>query len=726
MEERKALQQQMQTTQIILTGLEQQLTTLEDTAVPDHLHAELTHKREELYSLQIRLAQLEGRSRAVVHNLPPREPVFVGRAQAIADCLAALDPEDRGWGVVISGMGGMGKTALAVEVAHLTHMKAWFDAYLFVSAKTTWLRDDGVRQETLSLSSLDAFIGEFARLLGYEHIVQMTEATARRQAMIEALRGRQALLIWDNLETLSAEERNRIEAFLRRLPAPNKALVTSRYQPEERVLTLQLDRLGSIEALQLLDEVARRQPRVAVALGRVSETTRLRLCEAAGGNPLALHWTLGLIARKNLQVSEALKHLQDAMRSPDLYAFLFATALQGASSNELTVLAALATFQASATPSVLAQITRLQSTAVSLALQQLTALSLVHHGPGEQYRLHPLAQTYTHTALRRPGGEGLDVVTYHRALRFWVRHAYTYGRTQYRTFRYLDDMWPNLEVTATALYALSGAPKAVQDKEAARLLIYLARCLHTFCVFRGYWDEGIHLHTWAYEVAILLGEWQQAGWRAYDAARVFCYRAETEQAMVWVERMIAATARGGTRRDWAVATSLRGQIALQRGDLDEAEQCGLEALAAFRDLGARRDQAVLLNDLGSIARKKHDAKHAQHFFRQGFELASQLNDKRLQAIITGNLGAVALDRDRLQAAHHWYKRQLALALELGRSDVKASAQTGCALVLAREGRPADALPLAEEALSIRQRLRERTLEETQQLVHHLRQQVQQQ
>jgi tetratricopeptide (TPR) repeat protein len=287
-------------------------------------------------------------------------------------------------------------------------------------------------------------------------------------------------------------------------------------------------------------------------------------------------------------------------------------------------------------------------------------------------------------------------------------------------------MWPNLEATATALYALSGAPAAVQDQEAARLLIYLARCLHTFCVFRGYWDEGLRLHTWAYEVAILLGEWQQASWRAYDAARVFCYRAETEQAAAWVERMIAAASRGGTRRDWAVATSLRGQIALQRGDLDEAEQCGLEALTAFRDLGARRDQAVLLNDLGSIARKKHDVKRAQRFFRQGLDLASQLNDKRLQATMTGNLGAVALDRNRLQAAHHWYERQLALALELGRYDVKASAQTGRALVLAREGRHADALPLAEEALSIRQRLRERTLDETQQLVQHLRQQVGQQ
>ncbi len=50
------------------------------------------------------------------------------------------------------GIGGMGKTALALEVAHLARKQALFDAYLFVSAKTTWLSAEGVRDETLAPS----------------------------------------------------------------------------------------------------------------------------------------------------------------------------------------------------------------------------------------------------------------------------------------------------------------------------------------------------------------------------------------------------------------------------------------------------------------------------------------------------------------------------------------------------------------------------------------------
>jgi thymidylate kinase len=77
--------------------------------------------------------------------------VFVGRKAEMAKCLEALSPEERGWGVVIDGIGGMGKTVLALEVADLARQQGMFDAYLFASAKTSWLSPDRVRQETLAL-----------------------------------------------------------------------------------------------------------------------------------------------------------------------------------------------------------------------------------------------------------------------------------------------------------------------------------------------------------------------------------------------------------------------------------------------------------------------------------------------------------------------------------------------------------------------------------------------
>ena len=57
---------------------------------------------------------------------------------------------------------------------------------------------------------------------------------------------------------------------------------------------------------------------------------------------------------------------------------------------------------------------------------------------------------------------------------------------------------------------------------------------------------------------------------------------------------------------------------------------------------------------------------------------------------------------------------------MGRQDLIAHAQSGLAHVLEEEGRYREALPLAEEALRIRERLRDRDLEWTRQLVARLR------
>ena len=160
------------------------------------------------------------------------------------------------------------------------------------SKKTTWLSPDGVREETLAHSSLDAFVREFARLLGDGALAHITDATARRGALLDALRGRRVLLIWDNLETLTAEERGQIAEFLRKLPGANKAIITSRRRTGESALTIRLDRLSFDEAQQLMFEVGRRQPRVAHELAQSAPAQRLALYEAAGGTPLLPHQCL--------------------------------------------------------------------------------------------------------------------------------------------------------------------------------------------------------------------------------------------------------------------------------------------------------------------------------------------------------------------------------------------------------------------------------------------------
>jgi tetratricopeptide (TPR) repeat protein len=675
-------------------------------------------------------AQAEGRHLALLDNLPRRPDIFVGRHAEIARCLEALSPEARGWGVIIDGIGGIGKTALALQVAHIARDSNWFDAYLFASAKTTYLTTEGVRQETLAPSSLDAFVREFARHLGRGDIIQITDAAERQRALKEALQSQRILLIWDNLETLVKEERSAITKFLNSLPTPGKAIVTSRYRVEEgaAAISTRLNRLSEEEAFELMDEVGLQKRRVAEELRQSGKETRLALYEAAGGNPLALHWTLGLVAAKGYTLQEALAHLKDAAQIQDLFAFLFADAVRDLPDNDKKVLIAISSFQTPAATGALADITDLPPTAIGMALERLKALSLVNELEDERYGLHPLTRAYVRAALGEGsevvrvalGGLTLDPAAYRKALGYWLDYAQTYGGDKYQTFDRLEAEWPSLEAAATALRDLAGVPGPLEDQEAARMLNDLAKALRTFLDFRGYWDEQVRLNEWAYEAAKALGDWQAAGWRALDVTWIHYNRAETDRAATWSDCTSEAMERGGGRYDRAAATRLRGLVAQQRGDLAEAERLFTEALAVYRDLGMKANRALVLNDLGSLARARKEYNQAENYYHQALALVEEAGYKTSQAISSSGLALLALARGLPAEARPWYERELALAKELGWLSLVANAQEGLAKVLEKEGRPAEALPLAEEALRIRERLREWTLDWTRQLVTRLR------
>ncbi|ARV62797.1 NB-ARC domain-containing protein [Nostocales cyanobacterium HT-58-2] len=733
MEDRATLEQMLSTARMVLTVLEQQAAGYTNLTIPAHLKVQLDEKRQEVTSLEVRLSQLQGERPATLpDNLPRYTDVFVGRKQEIARCLEALSPDDRGWGVAIDGIGGMGKTALALEVAHRARDQALFDAYLFASAKTTWLSPEGVRQETLSLSSLDSFCREFAKGLGLADIVKMTDTTARRRALLDALRGRRALLIWDNLETLNTEEREMIAEFLRKLPTPNKAIITSRRRTGESALTIRLDRLSEEEAVELMRAKGRLYPRLAQELNATKPEILSALYNAAGGNPLALDWTLGQVAYKGCSISVALERLRNAANSADLYGFLFADAACDLSENDRTVLSALAVFRTPATTAALADATDLVVNEIRVSVERLVTLSLVNDLDGERFGLHPLTRTYVRAALDGTDSIGtvplasgikFDSAAQRKALRYWVDYAQKYGgygKDAYQTHDKLEAEWQNLEGIATTLREMAGISGTLKDRQAAQMLIDLENALYQFLWFRGYWDEAVRLGEWRYQAGLALSQWSDAGWGAYHVAGIHYYRAETELAASWAARMAEAMERGGNRRDKAVAIQFQGQIAQQRQDYAEAERLSQDALAIYRELGDEEVEAITLNDLGNVAQSQGHYDQAESYFKQALAIDEKLGNKEFIATRCANLGNLALDRNRPTEARPWYERELALAQEVGRQELVAQAQSGLARVLEEEGRYSEALPLAQAALDTQERLRSKNLEWTRRLVKRLR------
>lgn len=730
MSDQQSLKLQLDTARQILNVLKQQKAGYTSLTIPAPLKLQLDDKEKEVASLEIRLGHMSGSSNRLANNLLRRPDIFVGRESEVLKCLQALDPNDRGWGVIIDGIGGIGKTDLALEVAHRSLEQSWFDAYLFATAKTTWLTPDGVRQQTLALSSLDAFIREFAIVLSYDFIHQITDATQRRRQFLDALSGRRTLLIFDNLETLTAQERDLIAEFLRKLPAPNKAIITSRHRTGESAITVRLDRLTEDEAFKLMDEKGHKEPRVANELNRDGKNAKQALYEAVGGSPLALHWILGLVAQKGYTFKDALELLEDANSAEDLYTFLFKDAIEGLTDDERTLISALSTFQTPANVRTLADASGLNGKQIDTALRKLIILSLVSDLKDETYGLHPLTRNYVHAAL----GVGskvlrdaldnvtLDIVARRKAISYWVDYAKNYGgdnESAYQKFPYLESEWFNLEANAIALRELSGIPGKLKDTEAARMLIDLNDALRSFLWYKGYWDERLRLSEWAYQAAEALGFWKNAGWAAYSIAWIFLNRAETDRASVWADRTLEAMVRGGDNFDQAVANHLCGLVAKDSRNFTEAERLCTDALAAYRNWGDEIDQAKILNDLGIIAFERQNYKCAENYYHQAVEINEKYGEKTSLSSNWGNLGYIALQRNRLHEACNCYNQQLVLAREVGRQDLIANALTGLAEVMEKENRYTEALSLAEEAQKISIRLRHRNLKRINQVLVRL-------
>jgi len=120
---------------------------------------------------------------------------------------------------------------------------------------------------------------------------------------------------------------------------------------------------------------------------------------------------------------------------------------------------------------------------------------------------------------------------------------------------------------------------------------------------------------------------------------------------------------------------------------------------------------------------KLDREHydeADQFFREALALDERSQHKEGMATRYGNLGLVARLREQWAEAREWHGKGLSLAREIGRQDLIAGALYGLALVQEHEGRPDLALHLAEEALAIKERLRDSNLQLASRLVERLR------
>ena len=432
------------------------------------------------------------------HPPCPRNPISSAARrnwQTIAD---AISPEARTWGALIDGPGGIGKTALAVRAGHLAPAQD-FAVKIFLSAKVRELTPAGEQPlADFMLPNYMALLAELARELGEADIARC-DPGERANTVRRALAGKRALIVIDNLETLDETERMRVFQFLGRLPEGNKAIVTSRRRSDVDARAIRLDRLALCDALSLLDELAKRNPRLA----RATAAERQALYELTHGNPLLIQWTAGQLGRGQCRtVADACDFLRAAPAGNDPLEYIFGDLVDSFSESETKALAALAHFTQPAQVKWVADLAGLAVPATLTALEDLADRALVVASPdGTTFLLPPLAALF----LRRRRPEAVAATAGRLTDRVYAL-ALENGYKEYDRFSVLEAEWP--AVAAALLLFLDGPNDRLQT---------LCDALTHFLNFPGAGMSGLALFEQAEAKAVAVQDWLYRGWRAYEA-----------------------------------------------------------------------------------------------------------------------------------------------------------------------------------------------------------------
>lgn len=671
---------------------------------------------------------------------------LIGR-QPEVNILTRLLINDRHRLVSVTGMGGMGKTRLALHLAH--ELRPYFaDGAAFVP-----------------LASLTR-VAEIPAAIAKALSAPLPKEPSLTGQLDVLLQGRTLLLVLDNFEHLidgaggAGEQEEDALALIEHLVQNFTALqllVTTRERL--RLTAEQTFELGGLSVSQRhdADGVAKdeaimlfvqRASQVAshFVLTPANQEAIWRICSLLEGAPLAIElaaaWSHVL---SPAEIADEITRDLDFLARGDRNAPNRHRSLRGLfdhswallSADEQRIMAWLATFRGG--------FTRQAAQAVTAAtlpkLAQLVDKSLIRvftqpTATGEQaprYYVHNLLRTYLLEKLADLG----EVDAAHGA------HA-----------RYFADLADRIEPT---LYAGDSAPGLYQlneehanmrgalgwtlsERHDLLLGLRLAGALGRFWHLAVHWREGrewlqkalaqplAHAELTA-RASVQLGALQhaleanesaadllarglalwrqlenipQTAWALFQLGSLAGSQGDYTQAEAALSESLALYR--GLNDRWAMATVLNqlSANASARGDYERAGRLLDESLPIMRELqGTGGGVAVALNLLGRIVLWQGDAVRAIALFEEALAITSQRHSREGQAWALLNLGLAHLAQQNLSAAAEAFQADLAINQELGRKGGMMAALEGLAAVAAAEGDRTSAQQLLAQAAQLR-------------------------
>lgn len=144
----------------------------------------------------------------------------------------------------------------------------------------------------------------------------------------------------------------------------------------------------------------------------------------------------------------------------------------------------------------------------------------------------------------------------------------------------------------------------------------------------------------------------------------------------------------------------QGVVAERRGAYEQAEAFYQESLVLARSLGYQEKITRLLLNLGDVAITCQRYQQAEHDLQEALTLARSLKLRSLISLILAAWGKLYLKQERWQEANRTFQETLQLAQELGSQQYVADALFGLAQMALAKGELSQAKEQAKESLAI--------------------------
>lgn len=637
----------------------------------------LLHKK-----LSLLPTPVTGPGRLARGNLPLQATSFVGRKEALAEVARLLRA---GPLITLSGVGGIGKTRLALEVAARWSEELVEEVWLVELATET--TPQGVAQSV-------------ARTLGVKEAPRQPLVST----LVDYLRSRALVLVLDNCEHLLEACATLVTQLIQNCPQL-KILATTRqrlgvageinwkvpslsfpdFSQPATGTTFSPKEIGRYEAVDLFVERAKLvQP--GFRLSERNTQAAAQLCYQLEGIPLAIELAAARLRTLNVeQISQLLTERFGLLTTGNWAALPRQQTLRALidwsydllSKAEQVLLGRLSLFAEGFTLEAVETVCAgqgLEKGRILELLEGLVVKSLVvseRQGTVMCYRILETIRQYGLEKLKEQGEEGrwrdfhLD---YYMVVATRLSAKYLNGK-QIESLVLFEREYPNLRLALDWATERQKAAKALQ----------LSISLEDFWEERGYFSEGRKFleDILALPSATMISS---RGKALRILARLAELQGDFEVGLDFARQSLELAQAQSEKLEIANSFKTVGNLYYHRGNYDIAQNFLNQALVLFEEENEKVGSANSLNSLGLISMNQSNYEVARDYFLKAFALYDKSGDRGRIATIYLSLGIIAFETGDINQARQYYEESAKLSRELGKVDTLAASLSNLGVV----------------------------------------------